>query len=354
MNVTDPFVLQRDLRDDDSETAALLALFREPRTLVDAVIEDSRALGRDPQQRLGELLPYFDALIEDHVLVPYENAVDCAAAAVGWLRLGDAAQAQRSIARAYELSGDDPAWRVHAAAAIVAADAAQRRAALLAFVEASMRTRTDADMIFGRSGPLLAAALLFCNELRPFGAETLRAIWAELDAGHPREGTFLGIAHGWAGFLYASLRWCAASGDALPPRLLARLDELAALKLHGGDLAASWCHGSAGQLFLFTLAHRLFGDARWLRLAERCAWTTWNEPRVAASLCCGTTGRAYALLNFYNHTGDVAWLERARELAAHAAANAAATPSLWRGKLGADVLAADLASPQTARMPLFE
>ena len=71
MNVTDPFVLQRDLRDDDSETAALLALFREPRTLVDAVIEDSRALGRDPRQRLDELLPYFDALIEDHVLVPY-------------------------------------------------------------------------------------------------------------------------------------------------------------------------------------------------------------------------------------------------------------------------------------------
>jgi hypothetical protein len=33
----------------DSETAGLLGLFRTPRTIVEAVIENSRALGKEPQ-----------------------------------------------------------------------------------------------------------------------------------------------------------------------------------------------------------------------------------------------------------------------------------------------------------------
>ena len=118
-----------------------------------------------------------------------------------------------------------------------------------------------------------------------------------------------------------------------------------------------WCNGSAGHLFLSTLAHRLLGDDQWLELAELCAWDTWDEPCSVATLCCGSAGRAYALLNFYKHTGAPEWLSRARQLANHAAAaaNTAQRPnSLWKGELGAAVLIADLASPQNARMPFFE
>jgi serine/threonine-protein kinase len=204
----------------------------------------------------------------------------------------------------------------------------------------------------------------------------MREIWEELDAMPPivasLSGTYLGIAHGWGGYIYAALRWCAASGDALPPRLVERLDELAAMKLHDGRGAVwpmmidsapehiypGWCNGSAGMLFLFTLAHRLLGDARWLELAELCAWAAWDMQRATASLCCGGAGRAYALLNLYKHTGDTAWLSRARQIANVAAANAVATAqrphSLWKGELGVAVLIADLASPENARMPFFE
>src|SRR5262249_19749077 len=39
---------------------------------------------------------------------------------------------------------------------------------------------------------------------------------------------FLGIAHGWAGFLYSVLAWCQASGCSVPPFVRSRLEELVA------------------------------------------------------------------------------------------------------------------------------
>src|ERR1044071_1840938 len=41
----------------DGGTAALLSLFREPRTIVSAVIENSRTVGADPRARLVEMRP---------------------------------------------------------------------------------------------------------------------------------------------------------------------------------------------------------------------------------------------------------------------------------------------------------
>jgi len=54
----------------DGETAALLQLFRQPRTIVEAVIENSRALQKDPQSWLDELLPHLGAFLHKRVLVP--------------------------------------------------------------------------------------------------------------------------------------------------------------------------------------------------------------------------------------------------------------------------------------------
>jgi predicted Ser/Thr protein kinase len=276
---------------------------------------------------------------------------------------------------------------IHAAAAMVAAamgDTYSEARALRAFLEASNQPCAELDLTLGRSGSLLAASMLLAigdelpetAALRTFGAETLRAIWTELDARPPIEEspprTALGIAHGWTGYLYAALRWCAASGDPLPPRLVERLHQLAALRTPKGrgiywrtavdrpaeSIMPGWCNGSAGQVFLFTLAHRLLGDPQWLELAELSAWNNWDEPRGVATLCCGTAGRAYALLNLYKHTGATEWLSRARHLANHAAAVAAQTAqrtnALWKGELGVAVLIADLASPENARMPFFE
>jgi len=276
---------------------------------------------------------------------------------------------------------------IHAAAAMIAAasgDLFAQRRAISAFLIAAHKPCAELDLTLGRSGSLLAAAMLLPlgeelpegAALRGFGAETVRSIWRELDARPPLHAsppaTYLGMAHGWAGYLYATLRWCAAAGDTLPPRLAARLDEYESMKTLEGRGAfwrttigapanrtmPGWCNGSAGQLFLCTLAHRMLGDERWLRLAELCAWDSWDAPRAGADLCCGSAGRAYALLNLYKHSGATEWLSRARQLANHAAAVAPSRShranALWKGELGVAVLVADLASPENAKMPFFE
>lgn len=273
---------------------------------------------------------------------------------------------------------------IHAVAAVIAAsmgDSVSHRRAIDAFIRASRRPCTELDLTLGRSGTLLAAAMLLANvedlpALRAFGTETMNAIWNELDA-RPAivslpDDTSLGMAHGWTGYFYAALRWCAASGDPLPARLVERLHEFAALKtttargafwrpLLGDPVDAAmpgWCNGSAGQVFLFTLAHRMLGEGEWLRLAELCAWDSWDQPRGVATLCCGSAGRAYALVNLYKHTGETAWLGRAQQLANHAVEVAVPTSqrknALWKGELGVAVLVSDLSSPAQARMPFFE
>jgi hypothetical protein len=265
---------------------------------------------------------------------------------------------------------------IHAAAAMIAAargETTALRRAVETFLHASRKPCAELDLTLGRSGSLLAAAMLLRIDddapLRRFGGRTMRAIWRKLDG--RRRPRYSGMAHGWTGYLYAALRWCEASGDAFPPRLIERLRKFTARKiLHGRGAywpvvfgkthhpIPGWCNGSAGQLFLFTLAHRLLGGDEWLRLAELCAWNTWDENRRRTSLCCGSAGRAYALLNLYRHSGEAAWLKRARQLANHAAVGAATASqhahSLWQGELGVAVLLADLASPENARMPFFE
>jgi len=331
----------------------------------------------------------------------------CAGAAVGLLRIAEArsdpallALADIWASRAAALAGTADAWPpqnglasditpyhhepgVHAASALIAAargDYPAQQGAVAAFVSASEKKGKQLDVTLGRSGSLVAAAMLLesapgkATALRTFGAKTMSVIWHELDAVPPLAkappGTYLGIAHGWAGYLYAALRWCAASGDPPPSRALERLEEVEALKQRKGrgvfwpnrighsetSLIPGWCNGSAGLLHLFTLAYRIFGAAHWLELAELCAWNTWDEPRFTPSLCCGTAGRAYALLNLYRHTGAAEWLSRARQLANHAAgaASAVQSNSLLKGDLGVAVLVADLASPENARMPFFE
>src|SRR5690348_11686419 len=125
-------------------------------------------------------------------------------------------------------------------------------AALAAFVAASDQPCENLDLTLGRSGTLLIGALLLeaSAKLAPAGVEplvaighqTLDSLWRELDTAPPiasaQPFTFAGIAHGWAGALYATLRWCQASGAQVPAGVAARLDELAG--------RATW-HGHAAK-----------------------------------------------------------------------------------------------------------
>ena len=254
------------------------------------------------------------------------------------------------------------------------------------FLDCARRPVKGLDLTLGRASTLLGSAILLDalprsetaveGELRAFAAQTMEDIWRVLDK-KPAAGTgdieYLGIAHGWAGFLYATLMWCDVAKAEIPGGVARRLDELAALTLPAGrgvewawilgqpgdpPTMSGWCNGSCGYLFLFTLAHRMLGTARYLDVATGAAWNSWESADPAETLCCGLAGRGYALLNLYRHTKDPVWLDRARVLSARAVKSKGThreyPHSLWKGEFGVAVLAADLEDPEWARMPFFE
>jgi serine/threonine-protein kinase len=286
---------------------------------------------------------------------------------------------------------------IHAVQALIAqarGDSFSHAMAVNAFLDAASEPCEDPgfglDVTLGRAGILLASESLLGvlppqagvtgeirDRLQGLARDILAHIWETIDRFAPisesPELSNLGIAHGWAGLLYATLRWCAFSHDPVPADLAERLHQLAACAEASGrglqwkwDLALSshepgglsvpgWCNGSAGYVFLWTQAHQAFGEGRYLELAEGAAWNAWERRHGIGSLCCGTGGQAYALLNLYRHTGDIAWLRRARQLSGLAAASSCDRPeSLYKGALGVVVLGSDLLQPEFARMPIFE
>ncbi len=278
---------------------------------------------------------------------------------------------------------------LHAAAALVAAaQADSRRQArhLEAFLATAERPARGLDLTLGRTSTLLGAALLLETlpsggplerlPLERFGNGLMASLWQELESQGPIAEAaipYLGIAHGWAGFLYATLGWHLASGAPLPAGVEGRLAELGRLAVPSGrglawpwtlsgsgrsSFMPGWCNGSSGQVLLWTLAHRLLGEERYLELARGAAWDAWQAPDTFPSLCCGVAGRCYALLAFYRHTGEEAWLARAQDLALKAARLGPPQQehphSLYKGELGLAVLAVDLEAPEEARQPFFE
>lgn len=271
-------------------------------------------------------------------------------------------------------------FAVQALIAHALGDRASQREAVAAFLAGAREPCANPDLTLGRSGVLLAASLLLdtlseddpvWSDLLGLGDQLLASLWAELDPLPPvpvRDPlTNLGMAHGWAGYLYATLRWCRAAGRPRPARLKERLKELAACAQPWGrgvrwrwgtSSMPGWCNGSAGFVFLWTLAHRELGDPAFAALTEGAAWNTWEAPDGGGSLCCGLAGRAYALLNFHRHGGGSEWLERARDLANRAALDIVRTSeredSLYKGTVGVALLAAEIARPGAAAMPFFE
>lgn len=273
--------------------------------------------------------------------------------------------------------------------------------AISTFIAVSRGPYRSLDLTLGSSGTLLVSSFLLditathsalnAAPLLALGNEVLQSIWDKINTlpalRECSEITYLGIAHGWAGILYATMSWCHSSRAVLPVAVEERLQQLLAcaesngrgvrwksvLSRSGHKLSElympGWCNGSAGYIHLWTLAHRMFGDEMYARLAEQSAWNAWEESDTVSILCCGLAGQAYGLLNLYKHTGEKAWLARAQELAQRAALRAKDTAlhnttlrtqqdvyshSLYHGDVGIAVLIADLAAPEDACMPFFE
>ncbi|MGB6133380.1 MAG: lanthionine synthetase LanC family protein [Acidobacteriaceae bacterium] len=291
--------------------------------------------------------------------------------------------------------GPSGVYLVQAMIARARGDLVSQLSAASAFLRIAEERSGIPDLTLGNAGALLgcvrfldllrdeasATVRELSGRVRRLGGEIAAEMWRTIDGyGAIRDCAELsnpGMAHGWAGLLYATLAWCAASGESMPGSLRRRLEELAALGEPAGrglqwewDLVRAhqsmpgWCNGSAGYVFLWTAAHAAFGDAEWMRLAEGAAWDAWDTPSSAPTLCCGTAGQAYALLNLFRYSGERVWLRRAQELAQRSAAapwerDHSTTEefrplSLYKGNPGIAVLELDLESPQDARMPIFE
>jgi len=130
---------------------------------------------------------------------------------------------------------------------------------------------------------------------------------------------------------------------------------------------AGWCNGSAGFVFLWTLAHEMIGRSEFARLAEGAAFDCWESESQIGNLCCGFGGQAYALLNMYKHSGEASWLYRAQALTQRAARSIREMPqgqgfedlvlrseSLYKGEVGVALLTEELNRPEFAAMPFFE
>ena len=276
---------------------------------------------------------------------------------------------------------------IHATRALVAhaqSFEGLRDEAVAAFLKSCENPGPNQDVTLGRSGLLLGGSLLLDTldegetrrTLTTWGESLRQTLWEELDAQPPirddDSSVNLGLAHGWAGHLYAALRWSRSAKADLPARFAERMNDLAACArpwgrgvrwrwhdVEGANSMPGWCNGSAGYLFLWTLAAETLKEPRWQDLAERTAWNTWESPDAVLSLCCGLAGRSYALLSFWRREGGPEWLTRARVLANRAARAAAhreaETPdSLYKGAMGVAALAGDLLQPGQAAMPLFE
>lgn len=261
--------------------------------------------------------------------------------------------------------------------------------ALSAFVASSRHASANIDATLGYGSILIGSALLYealsdlmevvTNPLLDAGNLAFETIEAQLATDTSIDACpampWLGIAHGWAGVLYAMLLWCQVTkrppsqGISLCLQKLAGYAEPVGSGLRWPQRSGTapqdrktwtgWCHGTAGYVHLWTLAYAVYGDNTYLHLAEKAAWHTWITPsRKSGSVCCGYAGQAYALLNIFKHTEDMVWCERAKILSERAAI-AITSPvmrrnSLYNGDVGIALLAADITDPKMSCMPLFE
>lgn len=296
--------------------------------------------------------------------------------------------------------GPSGIFAVRALIAQARGDARLRQLPIQRFVAACQPLADDPDLMLGGCGSVLISALLLealpteddhaRGLLLDLGQRALRSTWQQVAEFAPMQRGSpvlnLGIAHGWAGVLYATLLWNLIAAGPLPEQAYVRLKQLAtcadpvgrgarwkltldAPGARRGVPTPGWCNGSAGFVHLWTLAFRVLGEPEFLVLAEQAAWNAWQERWASGVLCCGLAGQAYALLNLYHSTGANEWLQRAQVLADLAATRLVAARgepsdmrpsdgisrwSLYRGDVGVALLAADLEQPDQARMPFFE
>ncbi len=257
--------------------------------------------------------------------------------------------------------------------------------AVSGFVAEASKPCENLDVTVGLSSNLIGCALLWDllrseeamqREVEKLGNQSQEKIWNTLDGysaiGEDNPLIYKGIAHGWAGVLYATLLWRHRSGNTLPGQFHTRLDQLIDQRIeengylrwnitnNGEESWPGWCHGAAGYAFLWMLLYKVTLEKRYLTYAQQSVryFLENDQEDLNGSLCCGMSGQAYALLSIYRTTQDEYYLKEAKTLARrilrHAYSPVMRNNSLYKGDAGAAVLFAELENPMESGMPLFE
>ncbi|NOK71592.1 MAG: hypothetical protein GFH25_541324n35 [Chloroflexi bacterium AL-N10] len=258
------------------------------------------------------------------------------------------------------------------------------------FIRCGSIETNQRDLTLGDAGIVLGCSLLYNDlkfksvylpELVAFGASAAESLLHRIEkfpaiSNQSSALSYLGVAHGWAGILYALLSWYSVT-DISPPRSIQdRIEELLRISepvgrgihwrqrinVQKSQYMPGWCNGTSGFMYLLTLAAKCFGEESYLLAATQAAWNVWEDGDELADLCCGLGGRAYSLLHLYKHTHDERWLDKATVLGNRAARNMLertygpenVANSLYKGKLGIALLLEEIDIPFKASMPLFE
>lgn len=259
-------------------------------------------------------------------------------------------------------------------------DAGATIQSIMKIVEISKLESSNMDMTMGKSSILLALASIiesvpafFNFDKTPvinYGNSLLDTIW------HDKLSTiisedysikFTGIAHGWAGLIYAALRWHQAAAIPVPAWIEIKIRELYAVhEDHNGVIMwknkintryfyymPGWCNGGAGLVELFTLAGRIFKKAEYLDMAEKIAVDVYSNESLAADLCCGLAGRSYSLLSLFRATQNENYYDHAQNLLTKSkqVTTFVKTDSLFKGKFGLKLLEIEIAKANTVSFP---
>lgn len=250
-------------------------------------------------------------------------------------------------------------------------DVARRDRAVARLIRRAGRAGTLCDLALGRTGNLAVAA----SVLGRTGAQAIRAfghtLVSELEMRMARFGPIsrqhgptmnLGMAHGWAGLIWAAALWSRASGDPVPMWVIDRARELVSHAVPRGatglawpwwsgskdSFALGWCNGAAGFVLAFCEMASATGEVEWLKVAERAGYPLEGARWGAGHLCCGAAGAVFAASRLFQVTGDPRWLGatvRTRDEALRRAGSQESAASLFRGDVGillVDVEVSDL------------
>jgi len=247
-------------------------------------------------------------------------------------------------------------------------------------VEISKLESSNMDMTMGKSSILLALASIieslpaFFNfdktAVINYGNSLMDIIWHDKLSTAISEDysvKFTGIAHGWAGLIYAALRWHQAADIPVPAWLENKIMELYDVREdHNGPVIwknkintryfyymPGWCNGGAGFLELFTLAADIFKKAEYIDIAEKIAIDVYNNDSMAADLCCGLAGRSYSLLSLYRATQNEKYYDQAKGLLTKSkqVTTFLKTDSLFKGKFGLNLLEIEMEKANAGSFP---